>query len=185
MKLMEASMSSSSSASFTSSSDPITGDFLQQALDALRREIYSTLHVAMPGTVTAYDASDGTVSVRPALRRRTSSDPISGSLAGSSARAFPGKGSGALSGNMAGVPSGQILTAPILPRVPVLLPSPDFVPAPGDPCLLIFCDFCLDGFLDTGQPVLPPSPRSHDLSDAFALVGFCPAVRNLTGRENP
>ena len=146
-------MSSSSHDPFTSSSDPIIGDFLRQALDALRREIFSTLHVAMPGTVIAYDASDGTVSVRPALRRRVSSD--------------------------------QILTAPILPRVPVLLPSSDYTPAPGDPCLLLFCDFCLDGFLDTGQPVLPPSPRSHDLSDAFALVGFCPAVRNLTDRENP
>ncbi len=141
-----------SSAPLDSSSDPITGDFLRQALDALRREIFSTLHVAMPGTVIAYDASDGTVSVRPALRRRTSSD--------------------------------QILTAPILSRVPVLLPSSDFIPAPGDPCLLIFCDFCLDGFLDTSQPVLPPSPRSHDLSDAFALVGFCPAIRNLTKEEN-
>ena len=173
-------MSSSSHDPFTFSSDPITGDFLRQALDALRHEIFSSLHVAMPGTVIAFDASDGTVSVRPALRRRTSSDPISGSLAGNNSRVVPGKGSGALSGNMAGVPSGQILTAPILPRVPVLLPSSEYTPAPGDPCLLIFCDFCLDGFLDTGQPVLPPSPRSHDLSDAFALVGFCPAVRNLT-----
>ena len=141
-----------SSAPLDSSSDPITGDFLRQALDALRREIFSTLHVAMPGTVTAYDASDGTVSVRPALRRRTSSD--------------------------------QILPAPILPRVPVLLPSSDYTPAPGDPCLLIFSDFCLDGFLDTGQPVLPPSPRSHDLSDAFALVGFGPAIRNLVKGED-
>ena len=174
-----------SPAPLDSSSDPITGDFLQQALDALRREIFSTLHVAMPGTVIAYDASDGTVSVRPALRRRMSSDQVSGSLAGNNSRVVPGKGSGALSGNMAEVPSGQILTAPILPRVPVLLPFSDYTPAPGDPCLLIFCDFCLDGFLDTGQPVLPPSPRSHDLSDAFAIVGFCPAVRNLTGRENP
>ncbi len=142
-----------SSASLNSSSDPITGNFLQQALDTLRREIFSTLHVAMPGTVIAYDASDGTVSVRPALRRCSS--------------------------------SGQILTAPILSRVPVLLPSPDITPAPGDPCLLLFCDFCLDGFLDTGQPVLPPSPRSIDLSDAFALVGFCPAIRNLTKEEDP
>ena len=137
-----------SSAPLDSSSDPITGDFLRQALDTLRREIFATLHVAMPGTVISYAASDGTVSVRPALRRRTSSD--------------------------------QILTAPILPRVPVLLPSSDYTPTPGDPCLLLFCDFCLDGFLDTGQPVLPPSSRSHDLSDAFALVGFCPAIRNLT-----
>ncbi len=156
-----------------SSSDPITGDFLRQALDALRREIFSSLHVAMPGTVTAFDASDGTASVRPALRRRAHSD------------SEPGPLSGSISGIASGAPSGRILTAPILPRVPVLLPSSDYAPAPGDPCLLVFCDFCLDGFLDTGQPVLPPSPRSHDLSDAFALVGFCPAVRNLTKGENP
>ena len=27
----------------------------------------------------------------------------------------------------------------------------------------------------SGQPVLPPSPRQHDWSDAVALVGFAPA----------
>ena len=70
--------------------------------------------------------------------------------------------------------SGQILTAPLLREVPVFLPSPDFTPSPGDHCLLIFADFCADGWYDAAQPVLPPSPRMHDLSDAFALVGFRP-----------
>ena len=67
--------------------------------------------------------------------------------------------------------------------VPVFLPSADFVPVPGDHCLLIFCDFCIDGWFDTGQPVLPPSPRMHDLSDAFAIVGFRP--KTLSGGTNP
>ena len=70
--------------------------------------------------------------------------------------------------------SGALVTAPVLSGVPVFLPATDFTPSPGDHCLLIFCDFCIDGWFDTGQPVLPPSPRMHDLSDAFAIVGFRP-----------
>ena len=73
--------------------------------------------------------------------------------------------------------SGAILTAPVLQSVPVFLPSSGFTVSPGDPCLLLFLDFCIDGWMETGQPVLPVSPRTHDLSDAIALVGFCPAIR--------
>ncbi len=71
--------------------------------------------------------------------------------------------------------AGGIMTAPLLEDVPVFLPSSEYTPSPGDPCLLLFMDFCLDGWLSTGQPVIPPSPRTHDLSDAIALVGFFPA----------
>ena len=71
--------------------------------------------------------------------------------------------------------SGTVATAPVLSDVPVLLPSSDFPVSPGAPCLLLFSDFCLDGWLETGQPVIPPSPRQHDLSDAIALVGYCSA----------
>lgn len=124
----------------------ITESFLQSALDSLRREIFSTLHAAMPGILVSYDADTATASVQPALRRKT--------------------------------PSGRILTAPLLQDVPVFLPSADFTPAPGDLCFLIFSDFCIDGWYDTSQPVLPPSPRMHDLSDAVALVGFRPKQRS-------
>ena len=68
--------------------------------------------------------------------------------------------------------SGEILTIPILTEVPVFLPSVDQAVSVGDPCILLFMDFCMDGWLETGQPVLPPSPRQHDLSDAVALVGY-------------
>jgi len=129
----------------------LTESFLRQALESLRREILSSLHVAMPGIIRSYDASSATAEVQPALRRRTS--------------------------------SGDLVTAPVLSGVPAFLPSADFVPAPGDHCLLIFCDFCIDGWFDTGQPVLPPSPRMHDLSDAFAIVGFRP--KNTSGGAAP
>ena len=121
-------------------SAPVTMDFLRQALESLKREILSSLHVAMPGFIESFDPDSGTATVQPALRRRTA--------------------------------SGDLLTAPLLAEVPVFLPSADFTPAAGDPCLLVFADFCVDGFLMARQPVLPPSPRTHDLSDAFAFVGF-------------
>ena len=70
---------------------------------------------------------------------------------------------------------GEILTAPLLEDVPVFLPAADFSVSSGMPCLLLFMDFCLDGWLQSGQPVLPPSPRQHDWSDAVALVGVAPA----------
>ena len=120
----------------------ITESFLRSVLDALREEILSALHVAMPGTVLSFDPETATVSVQPALRRRT--------------------------------PAGAVMTAPVLDGVPVFLPAPDFVPQAGDSCLLIFADFCIDGWASAGGPVLPPSPRMHDLSDAFAIVGFRP-----------
>ena len=68
--------------------------------------------------------------------------------------------------------SGRILTAPELYEVPVMRPSANFTVVDGSPCILIFSDYCLDGWLATNQPVLPPSPRCHDLSDAIALVGY-------------
>ena len=122
----------------------ITEIFLQNALEALKQEILSTMHCAMPGNIVSFDSASGLAAVQPALRRKTS--------------------------------SGAILTAPVLRDVPVFLPAADHSVSIGDPCLLLFMDFCLDGWLQAGQPVLPPSPRQHDLSDAIALVGFAPAL---------
>ena len=72
--------------------------------------------------------------------------------------------------------SGELLSAPCLMDVPVLLPSPSYEISEGDPCLLLFADFCLDGWLENQQPVIPPSTRQHDLSDAIALVGYFPCL---------
>ena len=127
----------------------LTETFLQETLEAFRRELSSSLRCGMPGNVVAYDSENGLATVQPALRQKTS--------------------------------AGRVLTAPVLSGVPVLLPSEDYQVNAGAPCLLLFADFCLDGWLETGQPVVPPSPRQHDLSDAIALVGYFPALRAGAG----
>ena len=48
----------------------ITEGFLEQTLEAFRKEIFASLHVAMPGRVVAYDAETGTATIQPAVRRR-------------------------------------------------------------------------------------------------------------------
>ena len=121
---------------------PVSPDVLL----ALKREIFSSLHVALPGFVESFDPETRTASVRPALRRRAG-------------------------------PAGEPPSLPILREVPVFFPafsdpSISIVIQPGDPCLLIFADANIDGWMETGSNPLPPSDRQHDLSDAFAFVGF-------------
>ena len=116
----------------------ITAEFLESALQALKEEIFASLHVAMPGIVQAYDAERRTAVVQPAIRRKSA--------------------------------DGKIITAPVLQDVPVFVCGGEHAVASGDDCLLIFADFCIDGWFETGQPTIPASPRSHDLSDAFAIV---------------
>ena len=116
----------------------MTAEFLEAALQAMKQEIMSSLHVAMPGIIQAYDALAQTATVQPAILR---------------------------SGR-----DGKITPAPLLAEVPVFRCGGGADPAPGSMCLLIFADFCMDGFFETGQPAVPPSPRMHDLSDAWALV---------------
>ena len=118
----------------------LTEEALESALAALKAEIFSTLHVAAPGTILNYDPATRTAEAQPALRRRTA--------------------------------DGGSIPAPVLRKVPVCLPDPTREVLPGEPCLLVFADFCVDGWMETGAPVIPPSPRAHDWSDAFALVGF-------------
>lgn len=116
----------------------IDAAFLQAALQALKEEIFSTLHVAMPGIVMAYDAAARTANVLPALVRKDS--------------------------------EGNEVAAPLLKAVPVFLCGRETDPVAGDRCLLIFLDFCVDGFVQNGEACVPDSPRMHDLSDAVALV---------------
>lgn len=66
---------------------------------------------------------------------------------------------------------------------PLLVDCPVFIPAggsgrltfpiqPGDPCLVVFNDRDIDNWYETGTTLPPNSPRLHDLSDGFVLVGF-------------
>ena len=66
---------------------------------------------------------------------------------------------------------------PLLCDVPVFFPGTrssaiTWMIEPGDECLVIFADSAIDRWFDSGEPAEPLSDRSHDLSDAFAFVGF-------------
>ena len=120
----------------------------RRELEALKQEILSSLRCALPGIVESFDPETQTACVRPALRSR--------------------RGSG---------PDAPTVPYPLLREVPVFFPGSrasvlTFPVSPGDECLLIFADACIDGWFGTGGDPLPPSARRHDLSDAFAFVGF-------------
>ena len=116
-----------------------------EILQSLKKDIMSSLHVALPGIVISFDADRKTVDVQPAVRSRLSVD-------------------------------GESVLFPVLREVPVFFPAitggAELIVQPGDMCLLIFADVNIDGWYDTGQAATPPSERQHDLSDAFAFVGF-------------
>ena len=81
-------------------------------------------------------------------------------------------------------PETQTVTVrPAIAQLPLLRDVPVFFPGtrssaitwmiePGDECLVIFADSAIDRWFDSGEPAEPLSDRSHDLSDAFAFVGF-------------
>lgn len=51
----------------------------------------------------------------------------------------------------------------------------------GDNCLLLFCDYEIDRWWDTGQSLPSNFERKHDISDAFAIVGIHSMVDLLQG----
>ena len=66
---------------------------------------------------------------------------------------------------------------PVLSDVPVFFPGSrdsaiTWPVSAGDECLLVFADSAIDGWFESGEAEAPASERRHDLSDAFAFVGF-------------
>ena len=112
----------------------------------LKQEIFASLRVALPGIVLEYDAETQRAVIQPGLRVRLTAE-------------------------------GDPVPLPVLRDVPVFVPrfsdpSLTLEIRAGDLCLLVFGDINMDGFLKTGSAVVPASGRMHDLSDAFAFVGF-------------
>ena len=126
----------------------------QEELQALKRDIFESLHCALPGIVESFDAESQTAVIRPAVKHR---------LVSSRAERSGAEGS----------PSSVSL--PLLRDVPVFMPVP-FEVHEGDACLLVFADRDIDRWFETGEPSVPPSGRMHSLSDGFAFVGFRPRV---------
>lgn len=113
-------------------------------IEALKKEIMSSFHCALPGVVESFDPQYQTANIRPAVRTK-----------------FRGKA----------------ISLPVLKDVPVFFPGTrsagiTWPVSAGDECLVIFADFPIDSWLSDGGEEVSASSRQHDLSDAFAFVGF-------------
>lgn len=103
------------------------------------------VHTALPGIVQSFDPERQTAQVQPAIKRiYTTAGPVD---------------------------------LPMCLDVPVHFPrGGDFCitwpVAEGDECLLIFSERCIDRWFVQGNTQEPDEYRMHDLSDAFAIVGF-------------
>ena len=116
-----------------------------EELQALKRDILSSLHCALPGTVVSFDIVSQTAVIQPAVKHRLVSSRLTEG-------------------------SGEILL-PLLRDVPVFMPV-SFEINPGDACLVIFADCDIDAWFENGEVEVPASGRMHSLSDGFAFVGF-------------
>nr|WP_318381259.1 Gp138 family membrane-puncturing spike protein [uncultured Enterobacter sp.] len=119
-----------------------------QAFESLRKKIFSTLRVALPGIIHSFDPVTVTCSVTPAIAGEVQNE----------------KGEWVVS------------TLPLLVDVPVVFPrggggTLTFPVRVGDECLVIFADRCIDFWWQSGGVQQAQDPRTHDLSDAFALMG--------------
>jgi len=125
----------------------ITGDTSSPFRAAINAAANS-IRVAMPGIIVSFNASDQTVNVKPSL-----ADNVN--IGGQTQLVFP----------------------PIISDVPVAIPrGGNFAVTlpikPGDNCILVFADSCIDGFWQSGKETAPAEYRQHDLSDAMAIVGI-------------
>lgn len=127
---------------------------LLDAIRAVVQEDRKTLHTALPGIVQSFDAAKQTARVRPAIKRVWIDDgPKDLPDCVDVPVHFPRGGN-------------FVLTFPV---------------AAGDECLLVFAERAIDGWFTDGGTQEPSEVRFHDLSDAFAIVGFSSLGRAVAG----
>lgn len=81
--------------------------------------------------------------------------------------------------------AGVLEPLPTIPAVPVVFAggggfAETWPVAPGDECLIVFSDRSLDRWFVTGAVLDPRDIRSHDLSDAIAILGVRPRPNGLS-----
>ncbi|PHM33341.1 Gp138 family membrane-puncturing spike protein [Xenorhabdus innexi] len=114
----------------------------------MQESIRSGLYVAIPSIIQSFNADAVTVTAQPAIR---------GKIINSKGEA-------------------ESVALPLLVDVPVIFPrgggvTLTFPIKPGDECLVVFADRCIDFWWQNGGIQEPVDPRQHHLSDGFALVG--------------
>ena len=118
--------------------------------DALRARLAASMHFALPGIVQSYDSDTQTADILPAVHDH--------------------------------LRDGTPVAYPLLRSVPVFLPVATDITwsiSPGDSCLVLFADTCIDEWFSGTAPT-ETSTRRHSLSDAFAFVGFRPLESTAT-----
>lgn len=129
----------------------------QQTAQAIAESLATQLRVAMPGIIQSFDPDAVTCTVLPAIRgiipTQDGTDPSD---------------------------------LPMLVDVPVIFPrgggcTMTFPVKPGDECLLVFSDRCIDFWWQSGGVQEPVDPRQHDLSDAFAIIGPQSQAQKISG----
>ena len=129
----------------------------QQTAQAIAENLSTQLRVAMPGVIQSFDPNAVTCTVLPAIMgiipTRDGTDPSD---------------------------------LPMLVDVPVIFPrgggcTMTFPVKPGDECLLVFSDRCIDFWWQSGGVQEPVDPRQHDLSDAFAIIGPQSLAKKISG----
>jgi hypothetical protein len=127
-------------------------------METFKLGVFYDLYCHLPGTIVSYDRASGTATIQPGLQRVYSSyNPDA--------------------------PQATAQYQPLL-QVPVFFAQAGGVSVGGDPqagdyCLLCVADRNMDAWRANGGAPAPLSPRAHDLSDCFALVGFNPKAAPL------
>lgn len=123
----------------------------EEALKAMTENYISNIRVAIPAIIVRFDSEKQTASVQPTIK-----DTL----------------------------QGQAVALPELSDVPVQYPraggySLTFPVQPGDECLLVFSDMCIDGWWQSSGVQNQAEKRRHDLSDACAILGITSVPKAL------
>jgi hypothetical protein len=119
---------------------------LETAMSEIVENRLKHVHTSMPGIIRSFNATLQTATVQPAIRRLFLDEKgwVALPQCVDVPVQFPGWGD-------------SVMTFPV---------------NPGDECLLSFSERAIDFWWDKGGVQLPAELRMHDLSDAFALMGF-------------
>ncbi len=136
------------------SRSPTMAEVLRLAVEYHTRDLWT----ALPGKIDKFDASNQMADVKPLVQNLTATE------------------------------DGEELAEPlpIIPNVPIWWPRSGgfyttFPVKPGDFCLLIFFSRSIDKYLEgDGEDQNPGDFRTHDLTDAIALMGFSPKAQAIT-----
>lgn len=121
----------------------------EEGIETAIRAALALSWTSLPGQVVSFDPAKQTAAVAPTIQA------------------------------VATAPDGtrSLVTMPLLLDCPVHFPEGGgavftFPVQPGDECLVVFADRCIDSWWQQGGIQPPAEFRMHDLSDGFVFVGF-------------